>query len=200
MNKRMREQIRDEVEVYQKVDHANIIKIFDYKEEAEYVDSKGRKKIVNYIVMELISKGEFFDFLALKPCSAAVCRFFFSHMLHALHTVHCSGHCHRDLKPENMLIGEDYNLKIVDFGFTAPIEGRKETGWLHTDLGTPGYMAPEIREDGEYKGHEIDIFAIAVILFIMYTGHPPFSEAHKTDPHYKYFYHAATENFWRAHK
>lgn len=73
-----------------------------------------------------------------------------------------------------MLLDEKYNLKIIDFGFAAPVMGRDGKGSLHTDLGTPGYMAPEIRDEKDYKGHEVDLFAVGVILFIMYTGHPPF--------------------------
>ena len=48
------------------------------------------------------------------------------------------------MKPENILYDEDFNLKIADFGFAAPVVGRDGSGYLHTKLGTDGYMAPEI--------------------------------------------------------
>ena len=51
---------------------------------------------------------------------------------------------HRDLKPENLLLCNNYNLKIADFGFSAPVEGKDENGNLVTKLGTLNYMAPEI--------------------------------------------------------
>lgn len=48
---------------------------------------------------------------------------------------------------------------------------------MHTVLGTPGYQAPEILLNKPYEGEKVDIFAAAVILFIMVSGHPPFSQA-----------------------
>jgi len=64
--------------------------------------------------------------------------------MQGLDHVHQSGITHRDLKPENLMLGSDYLLKIADFGFAAPVEGRDQSGTLHTKLGTLNYMAPEI--------------------------------------------------------
>ena len=54
---------------------------------------------------------------------------------------------HRDLKPENVLLDEDHVLKIADFGFAGPVDGRDGSGLLKTKLGTANYMAPEIHLD-----------------------------------------------------
>jgi len=48
------------------------------------------------------------------------------------------------LKPENLLFDQEYNLKIADFGFAAPLSGKDGSTYLRTILGTFGYMAPEI--------------------------------------------------------
>lgn len=97
--------------------------------------------------------------------------------MNGLSHVHNSGYTHRDLKPENLMIDDNFNLKIADFGFAAPVNGRDGMGLLDTNLGTFNYMAPEILLGQEYEGRSIDIFAAAVILFIMVSEHPPFTAA-----------------------
>lgn len=78
-------------------------------------------------------------------------------------------------------------LKIADFGFAAPIEGRDGKGKLKTKLGTANYMAPEIHLNQKYFGEKVDLFSSAVILFIMVTGHPPFMSAQGSDKYYRAF-------------
>ena len=88
--------------------------------------------------------------------------------------MHSQGIAHRDLKLENILLDENFNIKITDYGFVGPIEGRDGSGFLHTRLGTRGCMAPEILEGRPYQGQVVDLFALGVCLFIMYSGLPPF--------------------------
>ena len=73
------------------------------------------------------------------------------------------------MKPENLLFDSEFNLKIADFGFAAPIEGRDGSGLNRTKLGTESYMAPEIHLKKPYHGASVDLFATAIILFIMVT-------------------------------
>lgn len=65
-------------------------------------------------------------------------------ILNGLDHCHVSGIAHRDLKPENLLLDKDYKIKIADFGFAGPINGRSGNGYSTTSLGTLNYMAPEI--------------------------------------------------------
>jgi serine/threonine protein kinase len=55
---------------------------------------------------------------------------------------------------------------------------------MRTKLGTEGYMAPEIQTK-QYIGSRVDIFSAGVILFIMYTGTPPFEKTTATDSYYR---------------
>lgn len=64
---------------------------------------------------------------------------------------------------------ENFNIKLADFGFAAPVEGRDGKGFLKTYLGTPNYMAPEIHFSQPYQGRSIDLFASAMILFVALT-------------------------------
>jgi serine/threonine protein kinase len=95
-------------------------------------------------------------------------------MLLGLHYLHSQGFAHRDLKPENILLDKNFDVKLVDFGFACPLEGRDGTGFSRSVIGTPGYMAPEILDKQPYQGQVVDLFACGVILFIMLTQHPPF--------------------------
>jgi serine/threonine protein kinase len=62
------------------------------------------------------------------------------------------GIAHRDLKPENILVDDQFNIKIADFGWWAPIEGRDGTGVLRTKAGTVAYLPPEVLEGNDYTG------------------------------------------------
>ena len=70
---------------------------------------------------------------------------------------------HRDLKLENILVDENMNLKVADFGFAT----FKHVNKLQSYRGTMTYMAPEIKEGKTYDGRQIDIFSTGVILFII---------------------------------
>ena len=88
-----------------------------------YVKENPKKtRPVFYVVLEIASGGEVFDFIAnTGRFQERVARYFFKQLLEGLDHVHMNGHAHRDLKPENLLMDKDFNLKIADFGFAAPI-------------------------------------------------------------------------------
>lgn len=80
----------------------------------------------------MIKRGAIKDEMLLRYLIAQICQ-----GVDALHTT--AGYAHLDLKPDNILIGDDYRLKVCDFGSLQPVS--KE---LSTRYGTPGYQAPEI--------------------------------------------------------
>lgn len=101
--------------------------------------------MVSYIVLELALGGELFDFVANSGrFEEPAARYYFKQFLEGLDYVHQKGFTHRDLKPENLLLDHQFTLKIADFGFAAPVEGKDGSGNLTTKLGTLNYMAPEI--------------------------------------------------------
>lgn len=70
-----------EVAVYKGLEHPNIVKLYDFKEDATKVKENGSTKKVCYIVLELVTGGELFDYVALRPFSPEICRYYFRQML-----------------------------------------------------------------------------------------------------------------------
>lgn len=148
----------------------------------------------------MIAGGELFDYVANSgPFREDICKYYFKQILQGIHYIHSKGFSHRDLKPENILLDKFYDVKIVDFGFACPLEGRDGSGVNHSQIGTPGYMAPEILAKQPYQGQVVDLFALGVILFILYSGHPPFSQADESDNYYKLLATNRSDLFWKAH-
>jgi eukaryotic-like serine/threonine-protein kinase len=101
----------------------------------------------------------------------------------ALAKAHAHGIVHRDLKPENVMVSDDLDVKILDFGLAKPMDmdaAEPAQSSLVTEgarlLGTPGYMSPE-QAGGHALDARTDIFAFGVVLYEMTTGTRPFSGA-----------------------
>lgn len=193
-----KELIEAEVDTLQKLHHPHIVNFVE-RGSGPLKTLKASSK-VDYIVLELAQGGELFDFVANSGrFQEKVARAYFGQLIDALRYMHDSGICHRDLKPENIMFDKDFNLKVADFGFAAPTQGRDNSGTLRTQLGTRSYMAPEIHLGKPYTGASVDLFAAAIILFIMYTQRPPFNQANPNDPHYKLLAGGRADLFWKAH-
>ena len=141
-----------------------------------------------------------FDYVAnTGRFSEKSARYYFKQLLSGLGYCHRKGIAHRDIKPENILVDSQLNLKIADFGFAAPVDGKDGSGELKTCLGTAQYMAPEIHQKKPYKGKSVDLFATAIILFILVAEHPPFTTADAAkDPYYKCIAQNRSDLFWAA--
>ena len=84
---------------------------------------------------------------------------------------------HRDLKPENLLLDQNKNIKIVDFGLSNTYS-RGQT--LQTACGSPCYAAPEMIAGQRYHGSRVDIWSCGVILFALICGYLPFEDPNTT--------------------
>ena len=80
---------------------------------------------------------------------------------------------HLDMKLDNILIDENLNLKVCDFGFST----FKDIHKLNVKVGSENYMAPEIQEGKVFNGNEADIFSSGVVLFTIVHGIFPFEHA-----------------------
>ena len=91
----------------------------------------------------------------------------------AIEYSHANKMAHRDLKPENLLLDEDNNIKLIDFGLANYM---KDGASLTTACGSPNYAAPEVIAGLSYGGHEVDIWSTGIILYAMVIGQLPFDD------------------------
>ncbi|KAL2462174.1 CBL-interacting serine/threonine-protein kinase 25 [Abeliophyllum distichum] len=129
----MMEQITREISVMRLVRHPNVIEL------KEVMATK--QKI--FFVMEYVKGGELFAKVVKGKLKEDVARKYFQQLISAVDFCHSRGVSHRDLKPENLLLDENGNLKVSDFGLSALPE-QLRNGLLHTQCGTPAYVAPEV--------------------------------------------------------
>ena len=136
-------------------------------------------------MLECITGGLLFDVVqTMGGMGEDYGRFFMAQMLDVLEFMQAKGVSHRDLKLENILVDEDMNLKVADFGFSTFTDVTN----LKSYRGTKTYMAPEIKVGKKYDGFEIDMFSTGVILFIIVQGTFPFQEAKKDEYYYSMLY------------
>lgn len=153
--------IRREVKVLSTTDHPNIIKAVDFF-------SSGGKP---HIVMEFIEGGSLRDMIRKrKRLSEVEAKPVLRGILEAILYLHEMNVVHRDIKPENVLmVREDYP-KITDFGLAT---FRNEDKNIHSVVGTPSYVAPEVIRNVPY-GPAADVWSCGILLYFMLAGERPF--------------------------
>lgn len=127
-----------------------------------------------YLVMEFVDGGTLRELLAERgpmPPHAMVA--VLRPVLSGLGVAHRAGLVHRDIKPENVLIAEDGEVKLVDFGLVRAIA---EAGITSTSviLGTAAYLSPE-QVEGAPTGARSDVYAAGIMSFELLTGTTPFT-------------------------
>lgn len=162
----MMDQIKREISVMKMVKNPNIVELH------EVMASK--TKI--YFAMEFVKGGELFAKIAKGKLREDVARGYFQQLISAIDFCHSRGVFHRDLKPENLLLDEEGNLKVTDFGLSAFTEHLRQDGLLHTTCGTPAYVAPEVIGKKGYDGSKADIWSCGVILYVLLAGFLPFQD------------------------
>ena len=152
--------------------------------------------------MEYVEGGEFLRTLIdHKGFSEEICRYYFKQLLAGVINIHSQGVAHRDLKPDNILLcSKTWDLKITDFGFMIPLEGRNSEGLVKSKVGTSAYMAPEILALKTYHGKSADIYALGVILFILRFANMPMEIARSVNRFYKMLKNNQIDEFWKEHQ
>jgi serine/threonine protein kinase len=109
----------------------------------------------------------------------------FKKIVEAIKYCHDKNICHLDIKPSNIMLDKNYEINILDFGYSAEIRDKNKEIKRYTDgKGTGEYVCPEMREGKEFTGVEADIFSLGVILFNLVTACKGFITSDLTDSFY----------------
>uniref|UniRef100_UPI00398E3C61 phosphorylase b kinase gamma catalytic chain, skeletal muscle/heart isoform-like isoform X1 n=3 Tax=Pristiophorus japonicus TaxID=55135 RepID=UPI00398E3C61 len=164
----VRSSTQKEIEILQMVSgHKSIITLIDFFSSATVV----------FLVFDLMERGELFDYLTEKVVlSEKETRRMMRELLEALQYLHSRNIVHRDVKPENILLDDQANIRLSDFGFSYQL---KPGQTLRELCGTPGYLSPELLscsmdETHPGYGREVDIWATGVVMYTILAGSPPF--------------------------
>lgn len=149
------------------LNNQNIVKIYDVGQHIE------DGKIFNYIVMEYINGKTLNELIKDKGRlnSAAVVSIS-KQIANALDCAHKHHIIHRDIKPHNIIIDENLNVKVTDFGI-ARIATSSTITYTSSVLGTVHYISPE-QAKGKFIDEKSDIYSLGVVMYEMVTGRVPF--------------------------
>lgn len=160
-------QLRREVEIQSHLRHPNILRLFGYFYDETRV----------FLILEFAARGELYKELQRsgtfdEPRAAG----YIASLAHALDYCHRKHVIHRDIKPENLLVGLKGEIKIADFGWSVHTPGDRRK----TLCGTLDYLPPEMVE-GRDHDHNVDLWALGVLMYEFLLGNPPFEAEGNTE-------------------
>lgn len=161
--------MKRELEALSLIDHPNIVRLYEIYEDEKYL----------HLVMDHCKGGDLYDYLLNKgSLNELEVMSIMLKMFSAINHLHTMWICHRDLKPDNfLLVSKDSGseVKLADFGMSVRF-GSEE---MHTVVGTPYYLAPEVYL-GSY-GKECDVWSLGVVLYFLLSGKQPFKGNNVTE-------------------
>lgn len=155
-----------EARIVAKLDHPNIVPIYDY---AEHADTP-------YLVMRYVEGKTLKAIFRDNPLPFSLDRVltYIRPIADGLAYAHAQGVLHRDIKPSNVICANDGHIYIMDFGLARIAQAGESTMSQDMLIGTPQYISPE-QARGTALDERTDIYSLGVVLFEMLTGRVPFS-------------------------
>jgi serine/threonine protein kinase len=170
---RFRVMFREEAQKAARMAHPTIVRVFDAGEETVR-EPNGLETQVPYIVMEYVDGRLLKDIVAEGPLDPKEAVRIVSGILTALEYSHRALLVHRDIKPGNVMITQNGQVKVMDFGIARAVSDNSATvADTSAVLGTAQYFSPE-QARGETVDARTDLYSTGVVLFELLTGRPPF--------------------------
>jgi serine/threonine protein kinase len=154
---------RQEARTVASLEHPHILPVIDF----------GEQHGTLYLVMRYVNGGTLSDLIEKGPLSPHTALRYLTEIGEALDYAHSLGIVHRDIKPKNVLLDQQGNPFIADFGLAKLLTGGGITGSGLGIIGTPHFMSPE-QGRGQSVDSRSDIYSLGVVLFEMLTGKVPF--------------------------
>jgi serine/threonine-protein kinase len=161
---------RTEGEAQARLQHPNIVQIYEV----------GSNHGLPYCALEYCGGGSLHAKLAGDPLPPKEAARLAEILARAVAHAHAHGIVHRDLKPHNVLLSEEGEPKVTDFGLAKKLDAEGHQTQTGAVMGTPSYMAPE-QAQGKAVGPTADVYALGAILYDLLTGRPPFKAATTVD-------------------
>ncbi len=161
---------RREAEAVARLQHPNIVQVFEVGERREPGGPP-----CPYMALEFVPGGSLAQRIGRTPLPPREAARLVETLAGALEHAHAHGVVHRDLKPANVLLIDDGQPKVTDFGLARRLDATGDATHTGAVLGTPGYMAPEqAAGDARTAGPAADVYALGAVLYELLTGRPPF--------------------------
>jgi serine/threonine-protein kinase len=162
-----------EAQASAKMAHPTIVRIYDAGEEIT-TDSNGNVRKTPFIVMEYVKGKLLRDLMHERKLDLGEAVGYAKGVLTALEYSHKAGIIHRDIKASNIMVTEEGQVKVMDFGIARAISDSSATQ-AHTSgiVGTAQYFSPE-QARGEAVDARTDLYSTGVVLYEMLAGRPPF--------------------------
>ena len=162
----------EEARAAARVEHSNIVHIHEV----------GQWNDQHYFVMEYIKGASLAENVAQGPIAPEQAAVLVQRVAGAVDHLHRQGIVHRDLKPSNILIDEDGEPHVTDFGLAKVFQKGGLSTATGVIVGTPSYMAPEQASgNSDLLGPKSDVYSLGAILFELLTGRPPYQEERPLD-------------------
>ncbi|KAF7692598.1 hypothetical protein HF521_010208 [Silurus meridionalis] len=155
--------VAQEVAILVRLDHPNIVKVLEVFENENFFQ----------MVMEKHGDGiDLFEFIDMQPrLDEPLASYIFRQLVSAVTYLRKKGILHRDIKDENIIIDAEFHIKLIDFGSVTLLESGK---LFHAFCGTLEYCSPEVLQGNLYKGPELEMWSLGVLVYTLLFSENPF--------------------------